>query len=947
MAQSARRHDLSWLGLLGVSPLLVLGVVAPLLWNRGDTGRRPAEDAGFLLPPSGAQALVAPLEPDTLTESSLIDNSPHGDVPNVAEIVGARFVEPAPPFAMAVEMLPELPAATGGDSGPSAATPAPQRTGADAVDVDTPPIAPRGESTSQANPLRTRSEVDVTPVGLPGVFGMIEPGVAPMTVVATTPATPDIAMPEESEPGTAIAELPPMLPPVEPARPALADISQLPKLAYIPAPTSFQRAQDAAVHARDLGVMRREQPVQRHEAAARSVQTMPFAWHDPRALQAELDELSGFNAVKSWARETQRVLQEIGARAGRGTAGAQPLLERAEQLALDAAALANRVDDRTLARRMRQANYALTRRIDVWRSLLTIDAAESSPARLAQRQREELSLCLADIEALTVDSAEGRHWRQYLMLDELRAQGRHNDEAVSRELAGELLSRLRADELTREQRRFLASRPVTALEVAMRRATAQPVDLSAVLQHVEQFEQSRLPSDAQKVADDCRALALSPSAGHQELARRLEMHYRNANLRFAVSEKLLNRLVPQREPEMAPVYETVQGVPTVGQSLITSDVALRMVPDANRVRLALEINGAVASYTSSNAGPATFYNRGDTVYTVRKPMELDLTGVRLQPTEVNVHTHSQLRDLETDFDFVPLLGPFVSRIAEKQHEQQMPAAKAELRWKVARKARQKVDSEAVPQLNEASNRLQEKVVRPLQAMELDPTLIAAETTAERISMRLRLAGADQLGSHTARPQAPADSLASLQIHETVINNALARLELDGRTFTLPELRKHIAARFGQTEIFDVDPDNDDVTITFAARDALNVQLQDGQVTIALAVAKMSKSPRAWRDFQVRAIYKPLVNGRTAELARDGIIHLSGAKLNTGAQIALRSVFAKTFSRNSNWTITPEALAQRAEFNDLSITQLSVEDGWMGLALGPKRPVNTARGGLRR
>jgi hypothetical protein len=314
---------------------------------------------------------------------------------------------------------------------------------------------------------------------------------------------------------------------------------------------------------------------------------------------------------------------------------------------------------------------------------------------------------------------------------------------------------------------------------------------------------------------------------------------------------------------------------------------------------------------------------------------------------VNVFTNSRLQDLETDFDGVPLVGHLVSQIATQQHEQRKPAAERELRWKVARKARQKIDSEATAQMNEAATRLQEKVVKPLEAMELDPTLIAAETTAERISMRLRLAGTDQLGSHTARPQAPSDSLASFQVHESVINNALGRLELDGRTFTLPELHKHLAARLHRLDAFDADADNDDVTITFAPRDALNVQFQDGQLAISLAVAKLSKAPRAWRDFQVRALYKPQVNGRTAELVRDGIIHLSGTKLNTGAQIALRSVFAKTFSRNSTWTLTPETLVQRPELSDLSITQFSIEDGWMGAALGPKRPVNTARGALRR
>jgi len=395
------------------------------------------------------------------------------------------------------------------------------------------------------------------------------------------------------------------------------------------------------------------------------------------------------------------------------------------------------------------------------------------------------------------------------------------------------------------------------------------------------------------------------------------------------------------------VNEVVQGVPTVGQSVITSDVAVRLLPDPNRVRMALEINGEVSSFTASNAGPATFYNRGNTIYTARKNIELDLDGVRAEPTQINVHSNSRLQGLETNLDGVPLLGAIASRVAVQQHEQHKPAAERELRWKIARKARQKIDAETTAQFEQATNRLQEKLVKPMEAIQLRPTLISAETTAERIAMRLRLAGDDQLGSHTARPQAPADSLASLQVHESALNNALSRLELDGRTFTLPELRQHLSAKLNRLDVIDEDRDNDDVQISFAPQNALYVSLNEGQLGIHLSIAKLSKPPRVWRDFQVHAYYKPQLNGRTAELVRDGIIHLAGTRLNTGGQIALRSVFSKTFSRNSTWTITPDSLLQPEALSDLEITQCAIDDGWLGVALGPKRTAHGLRNYLLR
>ncbi len=79
----------------------------------------------------------------------------------------------------------------------------------------------------------------------------------------------------------------------------------------------------------------------------------------------------------------------------------------------------------------------------------------------------------------------------------------------------------------------------------------------------------------------------------------------------------------------------------------------------------------------------------------------------------------------------------------------------------------------------------------LRRIGIDPTTMSSDTTPERHTVRLRVAGANQLGGHTARPQAPSDSLGSIQVHESAINNALDQLHVAGRTFTLLELFQHL------------------------------------------------------------------------------------------------------------------------------------------------------------
>ena len=390
----------------------------------------------------------------------------------------------------------------------------------------------------------------------------------------------------------------------------------------------------------------------------------------------------------------------------------------------------------------------------------------------------------------------------------------------------------------------------------------------------------------------------SPVAARRQLADRVDVHYRNANFRLAVTEELLNRLIPEQNVEYGRVNETVLGRPVRGQSVMATEIAVRMLPDPSRVRLALEVTGEIASLTTTDASPARFHNESRSHYVARKPLEIDMDAIHVGAVEVDVENQTQLRDVRTSFDRIPLLSMFAKGVATSQFELSQPAATAEVKQKIVAQVTQRVNAEARRRLSEVVDRLNQRVFDPLNSLMLDPQMIDAKTTDKRFMMRLRIGGEDQLGSHTPRPQAPADSLASLQLHESVLNNGIARLQLAGRTFTLPELSKHVATLLNCPTPWETNPDNNDVTIAFAQRNPVVVRCQEGQVVVTLSLAQLSKSPRKWSDFQVCAFYRPEVSGRSAQLVRDGVIHLIGARLNLASQIALRGIFSHAFSKKA-------------------------------------------------
>ena len=353
------------------------------------------------------------------------------------------------------------------------------------------------------------------------------------------------------------------------------------------------------------------------------------------------------------------------------------------------------------------------------------------------------------------------------------------------------------------------------------------------------------------------------------------------------------------------------------------------------MRAALTVDGLVSASTSSTAGPATFINDTDSEYSAIKELELTPEGIRFAPTKVTVDNRSRLRQIRTEYDGIPLISSIVQSVARSQHDMSRAAIRRETSRKVQRQAENHIDEEVDARLGELNDRLKSRLLDPLAEMSLRPEVAEAETTEARMSMQLNLAGPTQLGSNTPRPWAPSDSVLSFQLHESALNNVLLGLKLDGATMTIGDLRECIAERFNRPELLEETTEHDDASITFAPTDAARIDFQEGRVAISLGIAQLRAGRRVWRNFRVRAYYRPVSSGQSAMLERDGVVELIGS-MRMSSQIALRGVFSKTFARNRDLPIVPQELTADPRLKGLEVTQLNLEDGWFALAIGPER-----------
>jgi hypothetical protein len=192
-----------------------------------------------------------------------------------------------------------------------------------------------------------------------------------------------------------------------------------------------------------------------------------------------------------------------------------------------------------------------------------------------------------------------------------------------------------------------------------------------------------------------------------------------------------------------------------------------------------------------------------------------------------------------------------------------------------------------------------------------------------------------VSAYTPRPQAPGDSLLSVQIHESALNNVLSHLKLEGRRVDLVTLYEEMAERFSEKAAPVPEDIPADIFVTFADADPVRIDCQDGYVRLTIRLQALEEAGEVrFRDLAVIARYKPDPDQLDANLVRDGIFELPKTP-RTGDRVVLSAIFGKVLNRNRKLSLINERISKSPHLKDQQVTQFVIHDGWIGVALGPK------------
>lgn len=693
-------------------------------------------------------------------------------------------------------------------------------------------------------------------------------------------------------------------------------------------------------------------------AVRRMSQSRPGTWPVTPGLDSQLKQLEAIRTASdrspqilvssstaafesaNWAADVATKLNELQSLQRLSDSNAGRIIGDLRRLSVAGKQSAESCTDRREQLEWLRAAHSLTRRVAVWAPVAQIvGLTDQSGVDTDSPAEHRHTLVIQPVRSDLAETGDVDGWNAYLMLDEVARAATTNSVEQRAFVARRLLSRLEWHELSPVHREWLDRDSVSQLRDFVKPWATTAVDYADLLAQLEQQEASSLNRASTRIAGTVQALRFAESNSAVQVGRALNSYYRNANVRVAISEQMLSRVLPTVETKSVPVRANVLGSRVTGTSHVNTSIALELTPTPNRWAINLLTDGTVQTNSVGRKGPVAVRTAGTSIFSSVTPIKIDHNGILVDQPSTEVRGGSRLRGVRSDYDGWPLVGPLVRSFAEAKFAEMQPRSNRIANQRVRGQVGSQLTSQVDTRATTAATNFSKIVLGPLSEMKLNPQVIDMQTTAERLLARYRIAGDWQLAAATPRPRAPGDSLMSLQVHETAINNTIEQVVPKEDAISIADMVRNAMETFGKDPSELVLPQDipEDVMVKFASVRPITVEMSEGKMWLTLQIVRLTKGKQLdLSRFIVKAAYVPKVDGLEASLVREGHLRVSGPGMSMRQRLPIRAIFNKVLSAERKFPLTLPQLTEHAAAEGLAVSQLELRDGWVGLAISEKR-----------
>lgn len=675
----------------------------------------------------------------------------------------------------------------------------------------------------------------------------------------------------------------------------------------------------------------------------------------PQGLIEE-DFLALGESWKEWAVGTAKDIETFYGQADLDVAGQKASLE------------ALRKRQATMKKALGDARYAaifqplsalhgrLVRRTDVAQAILDTLEMDPMAARVSHLKSvgQDLAKAVGRLEQYLGGLNNGGAWMKFVKADELRNVSSGKDVPI--ELLSGVQARLDEARMQNDQQKdFIHRVPFTELRdalndyVQLAGATGAGVDqkalrtaLKELVDALESFEEGRSADSAQRARKAFSQVRTLAADGGDRIADALSSHYFNYNLRVVASETFLNKVAGGPQVNQGVVDDYVLEAKVDGYQTTSGHVTVDLQPSNSAVVFNMTFAGVSQTNTQGVTDQATVFTQGYHQFAATKSVVFDGDRFATTPGTMWVNASNNTVGARTELSGVPLLGGIVDDYAVSEARKRRPASEAIAASKLQARLLPEFDASVDAEFGKFSKQLENKIIPKLHETSLFPSARSFRSTDSEAWISTRLMSDDELGADTPVFTATSSTGVAIHMHESLINNALDRLRLHGRSLTEDELAAELTTGLSSILGREVkaparkEGETPDLTkFVFSKDDPIRVRLMDGVLTLVLQSGLQPVEGDAIPTQQISVPLSFSVVGTNIRIEAGAVGVAALEPGNNAAQIARAGVIRSKIQKALPTREVDRFISLKRSSGspvDLAIVEILPNGGWLSLVI---------------
>lgn len=605
-------------------------------------------------------------------------------------------------------------------------------------------------------------------------------------------------------------------------------------------------------------------------------------------------------------------------------------------------------DYQPIAGRLRNLASRLDRRLDGAEAILDVLGVDPQAAHnnaVAAAKNKVGSATSATKEYLVSKKAKGESWITFVRVNDLEEWGQGDGadasvlQSVSKRLAGK-------DMLSDAQRKFLSREIFTDLEDAINdylavssmkapKADANSAKLRNALRDLmaalEAYEVEGGKESAFSARDAYRAVLAAAPDGGDRISQFMRSHYFNYNFQLVTTEGFVNKLIKQERTDSGPVRDFILGARVSGTQTTNSNVTVDFKDGSNAAKINLKLSGVTRSRTRGVTSQATIFTSGYHQFWAHKPLTYDGKTLSAAQASIRVNASNTTTGAQTG---IPIFGNSIAMSeARKKRGESEAIARSRVRDRVLPEFNREVDS----MVKDANKDLESKFYTKLKDAGLYPSASIFRTNESFMRVSTRTATEDELAGGSPPSSSVPKNGISVQIHESLLNNAIDKMALRGEELTqkqvIEEFERSLGFLLGKEldlskRAEEEESDEAPIKYVFDKDDPIRFKIDDGELRMSI---KAGFKQEGEEDIPTQTITIPLslsVEGKNVQLTR-GNVQVAGEKLNIARTAVIRKKLESAIKdRTIDGNIELPANKDRKKEIVLSINSIDATDGWL-------------------